>query len=179
MAERILVVEDNPAVLEAYAATLEGGGYEVVQAPSGKLAQEILRTSGLDIVITDLRMPEIGGLDVLRIAKSTDPEIIVILITGFPTVETAIEAMKVGASDYLMKPFAIKQLLTVIEGALEKRRTKEAHAFLRSQAILKVCDDIRRAAAVDANILILGESGAGKEVVARAIHENSRRKGRP
>src|SRR5438034_4180799 len=80
MTERIRVVEDSPAVLEAYAATLEGGGYEVVQAPSGKLAQEILRTSGLDIVITDLRMPEIGGLDVLRIAKSTDPEIIVILI---------------------------------------------------------------------------------------------------
>jgi len=194
MAERILVVEDNPAVLEAYAATLEGGRYEVVQAPSGKLAQEILRTSSLDVVITDLRMPEIGGLDVLRIAKSTDPEIIVILVTGFPTVETAVEAMKVGASDYLMKPFAIKQLLTVVEGALEKRRTKEAHAFLRSQlgrsfilsgivgrsqAMLKVCDDIRRAAAVDANVLILGESGAGKEVVAQAIHENSRRKGRP
>src|SRR2546426_8102781 len=96
MAERILVVEDNPAVLEAYAATLGGGGYEVVQAPSGKLAQEILRTSSLDVVITDLRMPEIGGLDVLRIAKSTDPEIIVILVTGFPTVETAVEAMKVG-----------------------------------------------------------------------------------
>ncbi len=115
MAERILVVEDNPAVLEAYAATLEGGGYEVVQAPSGKLAQEILRTSSLDVVITDLKMPEIGGLDVLRIAKSTDPEIIVILITGFATVETAVEAMKVGASDYLEKPFAIKQLLTVVE----------------------------------------------------------------
>jgi DNA-binding NtrC family response regulator len=193
MPERILAVEDDPAVLEAYAATLEGGGYEVVQAPSGRQAQEILRTSALDVVITDLKMPEIGGLDVLRIAKATDPEIIVILITGFPTVETAVEAMKVGASDYLMKPFAIKQLLTVVEGALEKRRTKEAHAFLRSQlgrsfilsgivgrsqGMLKVCDDIRRAASVDANILILGESGVGKEVVARAIHENSRRQGR-
>src|SRR5438034_10902335 len=109
MTERIRVVEDSPAVLEAYAATLEGGGYEVVQAPSGRLAQEILRTSGLDIVITDLRMPEIGGLDVLRIAKSTDPELIVILITGSPTVETAVEAMKVWAAGCLTRRLTIKQ----------------------------------------------------------------------
>ena len=194
MAERILVVEDDPDMLETAAEALERAGYVVVKARSGRAAEGVLRTSTIDVVVTDLKMPKMGGLEVLRIAKDADPEIVVILITAFPTVDTAVEAMKFGASDYLMKPFSGEQLLAVVEGSLEKRRTREAYGLLRSQlrrsftlsgivgrsrGILKLFDDIRRAASVDANVLILGESGAGKELVARAIHESSSRQGRP
>jgi DNA-binding NtrC family response regulator len=194
MAERILVVEDDPEMLETCAEVLERAGYEVIKSGSGRAAESVLRTSGFDIVITDLKMPKIGGLDVLRMAKEVDPEIIVILITAFPTVQTAVEAMKFGASDYLMKPFSGEQLLKVVEGSLERRRVKEAYTLLRSQlqrsftlggiigrerGMLQVFDDIRKAASVDANVLILGESGTGKELVSKAVFENSSRRERP
>src|SRR5207249_3976146 len=157
-------------------------------------AEQILRTSSIDVVITDLKMAKMGGLEVLRIAKNADPETIVILITAYPTVNTAVEAMKFGACDYLVKPFSVEQLRTVVKDALEKRKTKEAYGLLRSQlrsafavdgivgqsqGILKLCDEIRKVASVSANLLILGDIGVGKELVARAIHENSARQGRP
>jgi DNA-binding NtrC family response regulator len=131
---------------------------------------------------------------VLRIAKEGDPDIIVILVTGFPAVETAIAALKAGASDYLVKPFSRAQLLAAIEDAREKRRPAKGYALLRnelrrafhlnsvvgrSRAMLRLVDEVRRAAAVDTNVLILGESGVGKEMVAQGIHENSRRRGKP
>jgi two-component system response regulator PilR (NtrC family)/two-component system response regulator HydG len=194
MTERILVVEDDPEMLETCSEVIKRGGYEVVAAESGRVAEQILRTSAVDVVITDLKMPKGGGLDVLRVAKEADPEIVVILITAFPTVETAVEAMKFGASDYLMKPFSGEQLLAVVERSLEQRRRKETYGFLRSQLqksfklsgivgrgreMLRLFDDIRKAASVDADLLILGESGAGKEIVARAIHNNSGRREKP
>lgn len=163
-------------------------------AASGEAAEAVLRTSAIDVVVADLKMPTIGGLEVLRFAKETDPETVVILITGFPTVETAVEALKSSASDYLSKPFSMEQLLAVVERSLEKRRTEEAYGVLRSQLrrsfslsgivgragrMLKLFDEIRKAAAVDANVLILGESGSGKELVARAIHGNSARQSGP
>lgn len=192
--ERVLVVEDDPHLLETCAEVLQRAGYEVRQAESGEAAEAILRASAIDVVVADLKMPTIGGLEVLRIAKDADPDTIVILITGFPTVETAVEAMKSAASDYLVKPFSMEQLLAVVEASLEKRRTEEAYGFLRSQLrrsfrlggivgrtrkVLKLFDDIRKAASVDANVLVLGESGTGKELVARAVHDNSHRQGRP
>jgi len=194
MPETILIVEDDPHVLLAYAEVLKPSGYEVLTAESGEAAERILRTSSIDVVITDLKMPKVGGLEVLRIAKNADPETIVILITAYPTVNTAVEAMKFGACDYLIKPFSVEQLRTVVKDALEKRKTKEAYGLLRSQlrsafavggivgqsqGILKLFDEIRKVASVSANLLILGDSGVGKELVARAIHENSARQGRP
>jgi DNA-binding NtrC family response regulator len=190
---RTLVVEDHPDLLSFCASVLERAGYEAIPADSGAAAQHILRTSVVDVVITDLKMPTIGGLDVLRVAKEADPEIVVILITGFPTVETAVRAMKFGAFDYLMKPFTEEQLLGSVEAALEKRRTKDAYGSLQSQLrtsftlngmvgrsrpMLKLLEEIRRAAGVDANVLILGKSGAGKEQVARTLFENSHRRGK-
>jgi len=193
MAETILIVEDDPHVLLSYQEVLKPTGYEVVTADSGEAAERILRASSIDVVITDRKMPKMGGLDVLRIAKQVDPETIVILITAYPTVDTAVEAMKVGACDYLVKPFSVEELRAVVKDALEKRKTKETYGLLKShlrssfavggivgqsQALLKLLDEIRKVAAVSANVLILGESGVGKEPVAQAIHENSARQGR-
>ena len=194
MAETILLVEDDPHVLLSYQEVLKPSGYEVVTADSGEAAERILRTSSIDVVITDRKMPKMGGLEVLRIAKQVDPEVIVILITAYPTVDTAVEAMKFGACDYLIKPFSVEQLRAVVKEALEKRKTKEAYGLLKShlrssfavsglvgqsRGLLKLLDEIRKVAAVSANVLILGESGVGKEPVARAIHENSSRHERP
>src|SRR6266849_6086812 len=194
MAETILIVEDDPHVLLSYEEILKSSGYAVVKAESGEAAERILRTSSIDIAITDLKMPRMGGLDVLRIAKQVDPEIIVILITAYPTVDTAVEAMKFGACDYLIKPFSVEQLRTVVKDSLEKRKTKEAYGLLKNQlrssfavggivgqsrGMLNLFDEIRKLASVSANLLILGESGVGKELVARAIHENSSRHERP
>src|SRR5437867_11345169 len=194
MATTILIVEDDPHVLLSYEAVLNTSGYEVLKADSGEAAESILRTSSIDVVITDLKMPKIGGLEVLRIAKKADPETIVILITAYPTVDTAVEAMKSGACDYLVKPFSVEQLRAVVKDSLEKRKTKEAYRLLKSQVrssfavsglvgqsrgLLNLLDDIRKVASVSANVLILGESGVGKEPVARAIHENSSRHERP
>jgi len=194
MLQRVLVVEDHPEMLETCAEILQRAGYDVRKAGSLRAAEGILRTLAIDVLVTDMKMPKTEGLDLLRIAKEADPEIVVILMTGFPTVETAVEAMKFGASDYLMKPFSVEQLLAVVEGSLEKRRTREAYGLLRGQLrssftlsgivgdssrMFKLFDDIRKAASVDANALILGESGAGKELVAWAIHENSRRREGP
>ena len=194
MAERILVVEDHPDLLAFCGDVLQAAGYEVIQADSGVAAEAVLRTSSIDAVVTDLKLPAKGGLEVLKASKHADPETIVVLITGYPTVETAVLAMKFGASDYLLKPFSAEQLLAAVEEGLERRRTKEAHRLWRSQLrqsftmngivgragpMLKLFDEIRNAGAVDSNVIILGESGAGKERVARTIHENSDRRQGP
>lgn len=194
MSERILVVDDDPATLELYATALQGAGYDALRADSGHRAEAILRASAVDALVVDLRMPDMGGLELLQIAKDADPNIVVILITAYPTVETAVEAMKFGASEYLTKSFSHDQLIHAVRAGLEARRTREAHGLLRSRLrtaftlgdmvghsrkMLQLFDDIRRAASVNAAVLVLGESGAGKELVARAVHENSARSGKP
>jgi DNA-binding NtrC family response regulator len=192
--ERILVVEDHADLLAFCSDILQAAGYDVLQADSGVAAEALLRTSNVDVVVTDLKLPAKSGLEVLRASRQADPETIVILMTGYPTVETAVNAMKCGAADYLLKPFSADQLLAAVEEALERRRTKEAHRLLRSQLrqaftlsgivgraqqMLRLFDEIRNASAVDSNVVILGESGAGKERVARTIHENSSRRHGP
>ncbi len=191
MPERVLVVEDDPSMLEACAEILRGAGHEVLQAASGEAARAVVRRTPVDVVVVDLRMPDLGGLEVLRAAKETDPDTVVVLITAFPTVETAVEAMKVGASDYLVKPFSSDQLLTVVRLGLEKRSSRETYGLFKGQLdrspilgemvgksrpVLRLFDEVRKAAAVDSSVLILGESGAGKELVARAIHDTSARR---
>src|SRR5439155_2824893 len=120
MAETILLVEDDRNVLRTYAQLLRPAGYLVVEADSGSDAERILRTSSVDVVITDLRMPRMDGVAVLRIAKQADPEIIVILMTAYPTVETAVEALKASASDYLAEPFSVALLLGVVDVSRQK-----------------------------------------------------------
>jgi DNA-binding NtrC family response regulator len=194
MSERVLVVDDDADMRDLCAEVLRREGYEIIRAESGRSAEAVLRSSAVDVAVADLMMPEMGGLEVLRAAKEADPETVVILITAFPTVNTAVEAMKFGAAEYLVKPFSPPQLVEAVRASLEARRTREAHGLLRSRLrrtfslsgllgesrrTLKLFEDIRRTTAVDASLLILGESGAGKELVARAIHDNGRRQGRP
>jgi DNA-binding NtrC family response regulator len=193
MAERLLVVEDHADLRDFCVQTLTDAGFDTVAVGSGVEAEHVLRTSPVALVVADLRMPRVGGLDVLKRAKETDPTTAVILITGFPAVETAVAAMKAGAADYLAKPFSADQLLDAVReglGARKQRKIYEAlraevHAFTvegmvgRSARMLQLLDTIRRAAAVDANVLILGDSGTGKELVARTIHANSARRRGP
>ena len=189
MGERLLVVEDHADLLEFSVETLRAAGYEVVGVRSGVEAERVLRTSPVALVVTDLRLPRVGGLDVLKLAKEADPATAVVLITGFPAVETAVAAMKAGAADYLVKPFSADRLLGAVRDGLQYRKRREVYEALRrevsaftvdglvgrSPRMLQLFDRIRRAAAVDANVLILGDSGSGKERVARTIHANSRR----
>jgi len=193
MPERVLIVEDDPDVLAFFADVLEREGYEALKAGARALVEEALCSSPVDLVVTDLRMPGLSGLDVLRIAKDTDPQIAVILVTGFPEVETAVQAFKASAADYLTKPVSGTQLAAAVRDGLTKRRATEAYELSRGQlrrstlsgmvgrsgSMLALLGDIRKVAPVGANVLILGESGVGKELVARAIHENSPRHGKP
>jgi DNA-binding NtrC family response regulator len=193
MPERVLVVEDDPGMLEACVEILGRAGHEVMQAASGEAACGLLQRTPTDVVVVDLRMPDRDGLDVLRAAKERDPDTVVVLITAFPTVETAVEAMKIGALDYLVKPFSPDQLLSAVRLGLEKRSSRDTYGLLKGQlervralggmvgksgAVVRLSDEVRKAAAVDSSVLILGESGAGKELVARAIHDTSARGGR-
>jgi DNA-binding NtrC family response regulator len=194
MSERTLVVEDDRSMLEACAEVLRRAGYDVLTAANSEAAQTLLKTEAIDAAVIDLVMPTMGGLDLLRAAKEADPEIAVVLITAFPTVETAVEAMKIGATDYLSKPFSPEQLLAAVRAAVEKRSARETHGLLkgqlrhlpqisgivgRSRKLLALVDEVLKAAAVDASVLILGESGSGKELVARAIHDRSNRAAKP
>jgi two-component system response regulator HydG len=193
MPERVLVVEDDPGMLEACVEILRRAGHEVMRAASGEAAYGLLRRTPTDVVVVDLRMPDGDGLDVLRAAKERDPDTVVVLITAFPTVETAVEAMKIGALDYLVKPFSPDQLLGAVRLGLEKRSSRDTYGLLKGQlersralggmvgksnAVVRLFDEVRTAAAVDSSVLILGESGAGKELVARAIHDGSARRTR-
>jgi two-component system response regulator PilR (NtrC family) len=173
------------------AERLSTQGFDIVEADSGEKALELLDQFAFDIVITDLRMPGMDGTQVIEAARERYPGIIAIVITGFGTVKDAVEAIKMGASDFIAKPFQFDELLHVLRKALEQRRLASDNAYLRSQleeryqfggilgrsrpmqALFQVLETVARA---NATILITGETGTGKEVVARAIHHNSPRR---
>jgi two-component system, NtrC family, response regulator HydG len=190
----LLVADDDPAVRESLQRALTREGYEVVVAPDGLAALERLRAGGIDLVLSDLKMPGLSGLELLPRAKAAAPEVDFIMLTAFGTVEEAVRAMKDGATDFLTKPFQRAQLVKVVRQALERRDLiaqnkalqQRLDALLRqgnvigvSPAWQKMMDLVKKVADSSATVLIQGESGAGKEVVARAIHEGSSRRGGP
>jgi DNA-binding NtrC family response regulator len=193
MGDRVLVVEDSADLREFCVEVLSQAGYEAVGAGSALEAERVLRTSPVSVVVTDLKVPRGGGLGVLRLAKEVEPATQVILITGHPAVDTAVAAMKAGATDYLIKPFSFEQLVSAVDESLRAGRHREAYEALKREALaftvddmvgssprmLQLFDRVRKAAAVDASVLILGDSGAGKERVARTIHANSERRRGP
>jgi two-component system, NtrC family, response regulator AtoC len=188
---KILVVDDDPDTRDLLSEVLEGEGYQVVAASGAEEALAAGKAAHFDVILSDIRLgPELNGLDVLRAFKSIQPDSEVILITAFGSMETAIEAVKAGAFDYLSKPFKIEEVLNRVRRALESRNLiretrkqvlpAEAPAPLsslvgRSPAMLEVYKKIGMVADSRATVLITGESGTGKELVARAIHTNGPR----
>ncbi len=191
---RILVVDDDDSLRRVLQVQLEQDGYSVVSAASAQQAFSLLQLRAYDLVITDLRMPGLSGIEVLKQVKSQYPETIVIVLTAFGTVETAVEAMKFGAYDFLTKPVHPDELSLVVARALDHLRLVEEVRTLRanlnrkygfenilghSDALLHVLDVSARAARTNSTVLIRGETGTGKELLARAIHFNSSRKDGP
>jgi DNA-binding NtrC family response regulator len=191
---RILVIDDEVDILENCARLLSHLGYGVVTESDSTKAPAVFERERPDLVLTDLRMPGLDGLGVLQAIRSIDPEATVILITAYATIETAVEAIKEGAFDYLPKPFSIDQLKVCIQRALEQRRLRQENRRLleqltetyrfdniigRSLPMLRVFETIKKVAKSEANILIIGETGTGKELVARSLHVNSRRVAAP
>ena len=194
MSGRILVVDDETNIREALAKILERAGHRVSAAESGDTALSLLHDGVFDVIVTDLKMLGAGGLDVLRGAKQHQPDTEVIILTAFGTIESAVEAMKLGAYDYLTKPIDPPRLLHLVTKALEHKALREEVQQLREQASVqsaferivgrsptmrRVYETVRQVAPSMATVLISGESGTGKELVARAIHNRSARKSGP
>ncbi len=191
---KILVVDDQRNMRTTLAMMLRGGGFEVDEAAEGGEGRELGSTGAYDVVITDLRMGEFDGLEVLRAVKEAQPMTEVIVMTAYGTIESAVEAMRLGAFDYIQKPFTEQELIVKVAKALESRRLhgqmrlfaqefKERYHFEnivgRSQTIRDVLTRVSKIAPTDAIVLITGESGTGKELIARAVHANSKRANRP
>jgi two-component system, NtrC family, response regulator PilR len=192
--EKILVVDDERSLREVLSIMLKRAGYAVTEAEDGEEAIGHVNREIFDLVITDLRMPKADGMAVLKAVKSSSPETVVLVITAFATADSAVDAMKQGAYDYLTKPFQVDEVQLIIRNALEKRRLSAENILLKremasqssfaqiigqSEAIQKVFDVVRKVADAKSNVLIFGESGTGKELVARAIHYNSARSPMP
>jgi len=191
---KILVVDDQRNMRTTLAIMLRGAGYEVEEASDGAQGGEMGAKGAYDLVLTDLRMGSHDGISVLRSVKESQANTEVIVMTAYGTIESAVEAMKLGAYDYIQKPFTEQELLVKVERAIDQRRLaghvqlltnefKEKYKFEnivgRSQAIRDVLGRIVKVAPTDATVLIQGESGTGKELVAKAIHANSKRAERP
>ena len=189
----ILIVDDDPGIRESFRLILEEH-YELVEAGDGRQAIEIVRTSEVDLVLLDIRLPEMDGIEVLERIKALDDQVEVILVTAVKTVRTAVAAMKLGAFDYVTKPFEEDDLLSVVRRALERRSLEREVVFLRSELarrhdpgeivghhpeMQKLFRLIAQVARNATTVLITGESGTGKELVARAIHRQSPRRDKP
>jgi DNA-binding NtrC family response regulator len=190
---RILIADDHDSLRRGLAQALAEGTHDVDEAPNGNAAIERLHDSAYDVVVSDLRMGGSTGLDVLKTAKTLQPNCAVILMTAFGTISTAVEAMRAGAFDYVQKPFEIEEMEVKIAKALEMRQMQHQIDYLRhaqgdiyeferiigsSGALEKVLDVVRKVAKSNTTVLVRGETGTGKELIAGAIHHNSHRAAR-
>jgi len=186
----ILVVDDEPGIRESLERMLGRQGYKVVVAPDGKEGLSRLREQRVNIVLTDLRMPSMSGMDLLRAARSVAPETEVVVMTAYGTVDVAVDAMREGAYDFVTKPLKKAQILKTVEKALERQALVMENQALRAElsaargnhvivgnslALRRTMEIVEQAAPSSATVLILGESGTGKELLARAIHQGSTR----
>ncbi len=194
MADTILLVDDENTLRESMGRLLTRTGYSVTAVGSGEEALEKMRDFAFDLVVSDIFLPGIDGLEVLRKLKEKDPEQLVILMTAYASVETAVDALRAGAYDYIMKPIIHEEIKLLIRRALRQRSLVSENNLLKKQIekeydfsrIIGVCDSVKKVleevikvADARSSVLVLGETGTGKEVIARAIHSNSHRKDKP
>jgi DNA-binding NtrC family response regulator len=190
----ILLVEDKESLRRVLRLTLEAAGYTVTEAEDARAAAHEIARTPHRIVLTDLRMPHGSGLDVLRAARGADPDVPVIVMTAYGSIDEAVQAMKDGAQDFLQKPVDSHHLLLLVERALEQSRLRTENILLReewsrrygfpriigeSEAIKRAVTETQRVAQTEATVLLLGESGTGKELFARAVHHLSTRRDKP
>jgi len=190
----ILIVEDEAKMRRLLEINLGEDGFATLAAPDAESGLKLLEKEGASLIITDLKLPGMNGLEFLRAVKQFDPTLPVIVMTAFGSVETAVEAMKAGASDYLLKPFSLAEMRMVVRKELDVSRLREENRSLRealgqkyshpnivakSPAMQEVLAKVERVAATNATVLLGGESGVGKDLIARAIHEKSRRSSGP
>ena len=186
----LLVIDDEQSVRYSFRRVLEGDGVEVLTAATAAEGLRQLAEHKPDVVVLDLQLPDRSGLEVFGEIRDRDPRLPVVFVTAHGTTETAIEAMKGGAFDYLVKPVDLERLSQVLERAYEAARMMQVPAVLpteervdriigRSPVMQEMCKMIGRIAPQDVNVLILGESGTGKELVARALYQHSRRADKP
>lgn len=190
---KILIVEDEKSMREVLGILLEGEGYDVTLAVGGIDGISLLNRDIFDMVITDIKMPKVNGFEILKKVRETSPDTLVIMITAFGTTESAIEAMQLGAYDYIHKPFKIDEIRLVVKKALERRKLSEEVSILREKIkttyefgnifwknpkMQELLGIIPRIAQSNSNVIITGESGTGKELVATAVHNLSPRKGK-
>ena len=192
--EKILIVDDEHSMRDVLSIMLKRAGYAVTTAGDGEEGIAHINKDIYDLVITDLKMPKLGGLEVLKAVKEVSPETVVLVITAFASTDSAVEAMKRGAYDYLTKPFQVDEVQLIIRNALERRRLSSENMLLKreiashsslaqiigqSEPMQKVLEVVKKVADTKSNVLICGESGTGKELIARAIHYNSARSRMP
>ena len=194
MKEKILVVDDDPGMRDTLEAVLTADDYKVSTAANGKDAIDILERSKFDILLLDLKMPDCKGTELLPKIKKLDPDNIVIMMTAYGTIKTAVEAVKLGAYDFITKPFELEEIRMIIQKALEMKQLSSENVKLREilseNVVLKgivgnspgmkiVFETIKKVVNYDVTILITGESGTGKELIAHAVHHNSSRRDMP
>ena len=194
MNEKILVVDDDEGVRQVLGQALQDAGYRVSSVESGEKAVAAARDEAFDLVILDMVLPRVDGMEVLRDITAAKPDLPIVMITGYASVETAIKAMKMGAVDYVVKPFRMEEVELVVGKALERSHLRRENVYLRRQlettygvhniigqspVMRRLFSLIEQVASSRSTVLITGASGTGKELVARALHFNGDRRNRP